>query len=282
MKPLLFRVPSVDQRSFRVQIDDGPTFYAQLHFHPEVQLTLIEQGEGTLIAGDRIDRFQPYDLLLFGSNLPHVLRSSDSHERATSTTMFFLNDSLEQHWLAFPEVEHLRQLLSEAKQGVRLRCQEHDPIIDEFRQLSQQRPFHQFLFLLKVLDKLANQEDREILSRTAYERPSRPDDHYRLERVFSYLLQNYASSITLEDVSNVANLTPGAFCRFFRQHTRKTFSHLLNEIRIENACRLLRESKDPMSQIAESCGYTNMSNFNRQFKEIVGMPPSQYIRTYRM
>ncbi|WP_420155855.1 AraC family transcriptional regulator [Siphonobacter sp.] len=286
MKPLLFRVPSVDQRSFRIQVDDGSAFYAQLHFHPEVQLTLIERGEGTLIVGDRIDHFQPYDVLLLGSNLPHVLRSippgGQEQDRVTSTNLFFLTDAIEQHWMQFPEVMHLQQLLHEAKYGVRLRCQEDNALLEEFRNLPQQRPFHQFLFLLKILDKLVNDEGREILSRTSYGRPSRPNDHFRLERVFSFLLQNYASPIALEDVANVANLTPGAFCRFFRQHTRKTFSHLLNEIRIENACRLLRESNEPMSQIAESCGYTNMSNFNRQFKQIVGMPPSQYVRTYRM
>jgi AraC-like DNA-binding protein len=78
----------------------------------------------------------------------------------------------------------------------------------------------------------------------------------------------------------VANLTPGAFCRFFRQHTRKTFSTLLNEVRVEHACRYLRESKQSISQIAFSCGYTNLSNFNRQFKDIMGMPPGEYIRKY--
>ncbi|UFH56194.1 hypothetical protein [Spirosoma sp. KNUC1025] len=59
MRPLLFKVPAVDDRSFRVEQDDLPHFYGQLHFHPEIQLTLIQQGNGTLIAGDRIDRFAP-------------------------------------------------------------------------------------------------------------------------------------------------------------------------------------------------------------------------------
>ncbi|RYF69014.1 MAG: AraC family transcriptional regulator, partial [Cytophagaceae bacterium] len=74
--------------------------------------------------------------------------------------------------------------------------------------------------------------------------------------------------------------TPGAFCRFFRQHTRKTFSTLLNEVRVEQACRHLRESKETISQIAAKCGYTNLSNFNRQFKDVMGMSPSDYIRSY--
>jgi AraC-like DNA-binding protein len=81
-------------------------------------------------------------------------------------------------------------------------------------------------------------------------------------------------------VANIASLTPGAFCRFFRQHTRKTFSTLLNEVRIEHACRHLRESKQSISQTAYVCGFTNLSNFNRQFKTITGLSPSDYIRRY--
>ncbi|PMD91418.1 AraC family transcriptional regulator [Siphonobacter sp. BAB-5405] len=284
MKPLFFRVPSVDQRSFRIQKENGPSFYGQLHFHPEIQLTLIEKGEGTLVVGNRIDRFQPYDLLLLGSNLPHVLRSTPGagNEQAVSTSVLFMSEPFEQQLLAFPEMVHLKQLLSEARHGVRLQVSADDSLVQEFEQLPEQRPFQQFLFLVRVLDQLAGNQQREILSRMAYERPSRPDDHQRLERIFSYILQHYAAPIGLEEVAGVANLTPGAFCRFFRQHTRKTFSHLLNEVRIEHACRLLRESRESISEIAFQCGYTNLSNFNRRFKEITGMPPRDYVRTYRM
>ena len=284
MKPLLFRVPGIDHRSFQVQVDDGPVFYEKLHFHPELQLTLIGEGEGTLVVGDRIDRFQPLDLLLLGSNLPHVLRSAppEPGSRAVSTSFMFRTEPMEKGILSLPETGHLAQLLSEARQGVRLRVGADDALAARFRELPAQRPFLQLLFLLEVLDVLSHSPDRELLSRTSYERPARPGDHQRLEKIFSFIFQHYASPISLEDVSNVANLTPGAFCRFFRQHTRKTFSHLLNEVRIEHACRALRESDDSISQIAFQCGYTNLSNFNRQFREISGMSPTEYIKTYRM
>ena len=79
MKALLFRVPTVDDRSFRVQVDEGAHFYERLHFHPEFQLTLILEGTGTLVVGDRIDRFQPLDLLLLGADVPHVLLSDPAY-----------------------------------------------------------------------------------------------------------------------------------------------------------------------------------------------------------
>ncbi|GAB4028495.1 AraC family transcriptional regulator [Spirosoma koreense] len=288
MRPLLFKVPTVDDRSFRVEQDHLPHFYGQLHFHPEIQLTLIQQGEGTLIVGDRIDRFDRYDVLLLGANLPHVLRSDPAYFqpnatlRATSVSILFRPEQLEANVLALAETRHLKTLLQEARHGVRLRCREGSDLAIYLESLPDLRPFEQLMTLLRVLDTLATNPEREVLSVTAYEQPRRPDDHRRLEQVFSFIFQNYASPISLDDVANVANLTPGAFCRFFRQHTRKTFSHVLNEVRIEHVCRHLRESKQTIGQIAFSSGYTNLSNFNRQFKEITGMPPGEYIRSYQL
>lgn len=286
MKPLLFKVPSIENRSFRIEQDSFPHFYGHLHFHPEVQLTLIQAGEGTLIVGDKIDRFTRNDVLLLGSNLPHVLRSDpeyfqpDSTRLSSAVSVLFRSEQLEATALGLPETRHLQQLLHESQHGVRFRCREGHPLAEQFMALPAQRPFEQFLTFLNILDFLSSNPNREVLSVTAFEHPQRPEDHQRLERVFSYILEHYPSPISLETVANIANLTPGAFCRFFRQHTRKTFSTLLNEVRVEHACRYLRESKMTISQIAFICGFTNLSNFNRQFKEITGMPPGEYIRSY--
>ncbi|RRB01257.1 AraC family transcriptional regulator [Larkinella rosea] len=284
MKPLLFRVPTVDDRSFRVQVDDGPHFYDRLHFHPELQLTLIKESVGTQVVGDRIDRFRPYDLLLLGANLPHVFRNDPAYfaqktaHQALSYSVYLRPEQLQESFFGLPELNHLNQLFQEARHGVRIRFNEPVSTTTHLEQLHTLRPFEQLMTLLTVLDRMASDPNRELLSMTAYEQPRRPDDHQRLDNVFTFILNQYASPITLEDVAAQAHLTPSAFCRFFRLHTRKTFSQLLNEVRIEHACRLLQESKLPISQIAFSCGYTNLSNFNRQFKLINNLTPGQYIK----
>lgn len=286
MKPLLFKVPTVDDRTFRIEHDSQPYFYKELHFHPEVQLTLIQEGEGTLIVGDTIDRFGQYDIFLLGSNLPHVLRSDSayfepgSQQRSTATSVLFRAETLENTFLSVPEMRPIRQLLQEAQHGIRLRGQPNHPLVKQLATLPALRPFEQLIGLLTLLDALAAHSDRQLLSGRTYLQPQRPEDHQRLERVFSHLLDHYDRPVTLDEVASLTNMTPGAFCRFFRQHTRKTFTTLLNEVRIEHACRYLRESKLSISQIAFSCGYTNLSNFNRQFKEKTGVTPSAYLRLY--
>lgn len=288
MKPLLFRIPTVDDRSMRVQEDNDVRFYDRLHFHPEIQLTLIKRGEGTLVAGNRIDRFGPYDLLLLGDNLAHVLRNHqdyyqpDTPLRSVAYSIFFRKEALANTLFSLPELSHITNLLQEARHGIRLRLEGPGELSERMESLPHVRPFEQLMVLLDTLDILANSPAREVLSTVAYERPRRPDDHHRLDQVFSFILEHYASPITLDDIADVANLTPGAFCRFFKIHTRKTFSHLLNEVRIEQACRLLQQSGHSISQIAFACGYTNLSNFNRQFKTIVGMAPGEYVKSFAL
>lgn len=286
MKALLFKVPTIDDRSFRVQEDRAAYFYGRLHFHPERQLTLIREGAGTQIIGDKMDRFRPYDVLLLGTNLPHVFRSDPAYYapetplRSVSFSLFFDLDRLP--IFSLPETAHLSHLLQESRHGVRLRHNGPTPMTTLLENLPSLRPFQQLVGLMQVLDEIATHPDREVLSTTAYEYPRRPEDHQRLDQVFSFIMQHYTTPISLENVADVAHLSPTAFCRFFKLHTRKTFSHLLSEIRIEHACRLLHHSSQPISQIALDCGFANLSNFNRQFKALTGNTPGEYARAIRL
>ncbi len=284
MKALLFRVPTVDDRSFRVQIDNDKHFYQRLHFHPEFQLTLIREGTGTLVVGDRIDRFQPYDLLLLGANVPHVMLNDTEYFKPNSKrhvmaySFFFKESMLGDIFMNSSELAHIAELLREASHGVRIRFTGPNSLTKKIEKIDEQRPFEQLLILLSTLDTITLTPECERLSGTSYKNPSKPVDHQRLENIFNFILTNYTNVITLEDIANVANLTPHAFCRFLRTHTRKTFSQLLNEVRVEHACRLLKDSTQSVSQIAFACGYANLSNFNRQFKQVTGMPPREYLK----
>jgi len=84
MRVVAFNVPQVKNEAFRLQLDRGKHFYDQLHQHSEIQIMWIEEGEGTLIAGDYIGRFGPNDLFVLGSGQPHVFRSDKTYFEAKS------------------------------------------------------------------------------------------------------------------------------------------------------------------------------------------------------
>jgi AraC-like DNA-binding protein len=98
--------------------------------------------------------------------------------------------------------------------------------------------------------------------------------------VHEYVMQHFRQEISLDKVAALANMSPSAFCRYFKARANKTFTDFVSEVRIGHACRLLIEGNMNVSQLAYECGYKTISNFNRQFKEIVKESPLKYQQQY--
>ena len=81
-------------------------------------------------------------------------------------------------------------------------------------------------------------------------------------------------------LAEIVNMSPSGFCKFFKKHTRKTFSHVLNEMRIGHACKLILEEELPITRVCYQSGYNSMSHFNRQFKHITGSTPLKYRKRF--
>jgi AraC-like DNA-binding protein len=96
-------------------------------------------------------------------------------------------------------------------------------------------------------------------------------------------MNHFNSEITLDGISEVANMTKNAFCKYFKKRTNKTYFTFLNELRIEQACKLLGSNKElSIAVIAEQTGFNNLSNFNRQFQAIKHQSPSEFKRTNKL
>ncbi len=95
-------------------------------------------------------------------------------------------------------------------------------------------------------------------------------------------MKNYAKQISLIDVARQAHMTPPAFCRYFKKHTRHTFLSFLNEVRINEACKKLTDgSNQNIAVIAYNCGFNSITNFNKVFKtRKPASPPTSYLNAY--
>nr|WP_262908929.1 AraC family transcriptional regulator [Leeuwenhoekiella parthenopeia] len=99
-----------------------------------------------------------------------------------------------------------------------------------------------------------------------------------MSKVFDFCLSHFQERISLEEIAEIAVMSPTAFCRFFKERTNKTFSEFLTGLRIEHACQLLRtpDQQEPIANIAYAAGFNSVSNFNRYFKKEKGMSPREY------
>lgn len=123
-----------------------------------------------------------------------------------------------------------------------------------------------------------------ILSKHTYT-PADSFDHRtgknisQIKTVLNYIRKNYSSHLTLSELSDVVNMSPEHFCRIFHTITGKSPIDYLNYYRIECACELLSSSYKSITEVAYSCGFNDLSYFNRIFRKYKNMTPGSYQKT---
>lgn len=276
MKVLPFKIPKTQNIGLIYQEDKEQFFYDKFHQHEEIQLCAIIEGEGTLVVGDTINKYESGDVLVIGSNLPHVFKSDiTSIKESFMISLFFTNDSFGKDFFALDDFIELNPFFEKSTVGIKL-VENQEEVIKLFLELQEATSFDRFLGLLKILKIIVHSNTKELAN---YIYPKRYTDNEgkRMRNVMDFTMNNFHKNIGLEEIAEKANMTPNAFCRYFKQRTNKTYFTFLNELRIENACKLLlSENTVAISDIAYQCGFNNLSNFNRKFKEVKVLSPSAY------
>ena len=100
----------------------------------------------------------------------------------------------------------------------------------------------------------------------------------RLKSVLKYIETNYMNTISIDEISSVSGFSASHFMRFFKSAMGTSFTSYLSSYRLSMAARLLLLTNDSILDIALSCGYENLSYFNRSFKKRYKKTPSEYRR----
>ncbi|CAH0996371.1 HTH-type transcriptional activator RhaR [Emticicia aquatica] len=276
MKAFYEKIPNKDDVSFLARKISVQNFDAPLHFHPEYELTLILCGNGKRFVGDSVENFDYGDLVLLGSNLPHFWRTDKAlQEKNTISEAIvvqfstdFVNNILEK----LPECKLIISMLNLAKSGIKF----SDSLTILFEKLITENGTKRLLLLIEILEKLSQSTNYQTLASKNFN--IKPDDseNERMRKILEFTLDNFQNEITIREMADLANLTVPSFCRYFKSRTRKTFIDYLNEIRVSHARKLLINSELGISQIGLECGFQNLSNFHRIFKNQVGITPLAY------
>jgi AraC-like DNA-binding protein len=282
--PILKITPDHDH-SFSAKKDVVHHFINKWHFHSEVELIHIVEGRGLQFVGDDIRRFSKDDLILIGSSLPHFWRCDDMHLKnkqevyAMATVVHFKDDFWGPGFLQLAENAGIKALLHKAERGIVIRGSTKQIIIEKMQQLLSAREIDRIILLLQILKEISKSEDVELLSPPGFQ-PRHLTDSEKIEAVYEYSLENFRKKIYLDEVARVANVSANYFCRYFKSHTRKTYNHFMQEIRVGYASKLLVENRKAVSEVCDECGFSNVSNFYKSFKKITGKSPVAYQRIY--
>ena len=283
MKPRLLNRSNEQRQALSIRKNRFPYFLKIRHYHPELELVYIAESTGTRFVGDNIEKFEPGELVLLGKNLPHMwLNDKDyfqPHSKliADALCIHFKEDFTGKEFLELAGTEPLAELFKNARRGIRFINLEF-PAAELIKDLAEEKDeFQRLLNFLTLLQKLAKHKHIKLLSSEGYlER--KPEEHS--DKTHEFIFKNFTKQILLSEVAAIARMNPSAFSRYFKRIHRKTFSRYLIEIRIGYACKLLIENKINISSACFESGFNNISNFNKQFRIIMDMSPSQYIKQH--
>ncbi len=253
------------------------------HFHSQFEIIWVKESFGQGYVGDRIERFGGGDLLLFGSNLPHYMRSDESYMdgvakgRVRGTIIQFEAEFMSYSIHNYPQLMSIKELLAQSRRGFIFPAVSDPAVVKLVEEFPLQSGFRQIVDLLELLERLAKCGAGRLVASPFFHKEFSVGDDDRIQKILAYINNNYTDpQLGLGDVASKAAMNTSAFCRYFKQRVGKSFVAYVSEMRVAHACKLLTLKRPGISHIAAECGFGSTGNFNRAFKQITSFTPTQY------
>jgi AraC-like DNA-binding protein len=255
------------------------------HYHPEIQLTLMVEGQGQRLVGDGIAEYGCGDLVLLGPNVPHTWRSDPTssmrHPFHHAVDIQFRDNFLAEHFIGFNEMRPVVELLELSAQGLAFGHTNGGRIAaQKMMRLPSLSPSRRFVSILNILLDLAMEPDGRALTINRSRLSFRIEDQKRIGVICSYLTGHYEQEVDYRMVARLVHMDLASVCRFFKRSTGKTMTEYVNELRVAAASKMLAETDLSVLEIGFNVGFGNHSNFNRQFKRIKGISPRRLRREF--
>lgn len=267
----------IPEDSFLVEERIKDDFDFPIHFHPEYELNFIYRGKGVRrIIGDHSAEIDDLELVLVGPNIVHgwTLNKCTCKE-IYEITVHIHNDLLCDKMLSRRIFKSIKDMFNRSKHGILFSKEITNNIMPRLMALPRIKGINYFLEFITVLNDLANSEGQQLLSKATVEK----DDFFHSEnikKVYDYINANFSNTITLDEISELVNMSPVSFNRFIKKRTGQTFVNYLNATRISFASRWLLETDLSIGEISYKCGFNTVANFNRLFKKAKNCTPKEF------
>jgi AraC-like DNA-binding protein len=261
--------------SFRILVNPKLNDFYYWHFHPEFELTFIVAPSGNLRIGNYVGDFKDSDLIFIGSNIPHLNFDYGIKTEYEKVVLQIKEDFFKNDFISTPELAAIYQLFENSKKVVSFSGETKAKIGKRLQKIHKLPYFEQFIEVLSLFQILATSTETRFLHETPFENLYNNKEQLRLKVIYKFIEDNFQRQISIEEMAGITHLSKAAFCRYFKKMTRLTFTEFLNQYRIEQAKRLLKEDKN-VTETCYECGFESLSYFNRIFKKVVGENPIQF------
>jgi AraC-like DNA-binding protein len=249
------------------------------HYHPEIELVYVEAVTGIRHVGQHISSYMDSDLVLIGPNIPHL-----NFDYGVETEYMQIVVQLSENFIGTaltlaPELADIRTLFDRAAYGLAFGGHTKAEVGTRLKAMQEQDKFTQLFSLLNIFQFLAGSIEVTELNEADTSVKLFLNDKIRMGTIYEYVQQHYQDRVYVDDVAALVHLSTPAFCRYFKRHTRMTFTDFVNQYRISQArTLLLRDSS--ISAVSDASGFQNISHFNKLFKKSTGDTPSAFRKKY--
>lgn len=272
MKPILEPIHLGEQKTITAFYHNRKNFETPWHFHPQHELTYIEESVGTKLIGDYVGSYEPGELVLLRSNLPHCWKNNTSHSGQSKSVVVQWNRGV---FPKVPELTPVFDMLRTASKGLIFDKAETQHVIGSLKSFSQLEGTELYIQLLIALVELSKCPYR-TLSEVSFINDLPSEYGSRMARIHDFVAENFNRKIYLKEVADLVSMTEQSFSRFFTKMMGRPFFTFLNEYRINIAVRMLLDTDASVSQIAFDCGYESLPFFFKKFTGLHGQSPMKY------
>ena len=247
------------------------------HSQPGYELSYIITGRGERMLGSITEPFKEGEVVLVPPRIPHQWRfdpeAVDSGGCIENITFHFPASFPEELARLFPELSQAMFRVLNLTEAVLYAGEVRNRLVRLLVDMEGTNGPERIAAIASLMETISLLDDATLVSGLTPVGSSLQ----RLDKVRIYVSCNFARKIRLEEIAAHVGMNRSAFCSFFRQQTGKTFITWLNEYRIELACDMLSGSDMRLGEAATAVGFESLRHFTRVFRQIKGMPPSQWM-----
>ncbi len=267
-------------RMWSVEVPAGVRPLKQ-HSHIAFEISLFEKGSGTYTVGEKAYSFTAGDMFVFSSNEMHCITNVDDEGLQLINLHFepryiwgystdslsysnsdfcFTHDKKFKNKLSDKDISEMSALFRKIKQELSSGAVENGLVVKSLLNL----------MLVKLIRDFGYAKGDSGLDRERL---------HAVRRVIKEIDAHPEENFSLGSLSEIAGMTPNYFSAIFHRVSGMTLWQYIHSKRIDMALRMLHESDESILSIALTCGFNNTANFNKTFKKLTGMTPTEHRKT---
>jgi AraC-like DNA-binding protein len=260
--------------SFCFQTSGDRKLHLNWHHHAEYELAVCRNGAGEAHIADVFHSFKGPAAFFISPGTDHSLVSRDNFDG----WIIQISQSIIDHYTGRPEFHFLFCLIANSNPALWFSKEASGKMVAILEKAQTQEGVFRWICLLEVL--YAASEDSKARRFIFRQDNNKKEGDGKFEIIINNLFNQSAKPHNLKDSADSAGMSIPRFCRNFKKKTGMTFVAYINSMRINNAKKLLQQSKMYVDDISFECGFNSVSFFNRKFRELAGITPMEYRRCF--